>query len=80
MDRTVILDYLAIVRRHVASGEQILARQRENVPQLERAGYDATDARRLLVQFEQIQSLHVADPRPIGKGACQNLKMTPESN
>jgi hypothetical protein len=60
MDRNMILDHLAIVRRHVAGGEQIVARQREIIARLERAGCDTSDATRLLLQFEEVQSLHVA--------------------
>jgi hypothetical protein len=53
MDRKMILDHLAIVRRHVAKGEQIVARQREIVARLERAGCDASDAKQMLLQFEK---------------------------
>jgi hypothetical protein len=61
MDQNMILDHLAIVRRHVAKGEQIVARQREIIARLESAGCDVSDAKRLLLQFEELQSLHVAD-------------------
>jgi hypothetical protein len=57
----MILDHLAIVHRHVARGEQIVARQREIIARLERAGCDTSDAERLLLQFEELQSLHVED-------------------
>jgi hypothetical protein len=60
MDRNIILDHLAMVRRHVARGEQIVARQREILARLERAACDTSDAKRFLVQFEEVQSLHVA--------------------
>ena len=56
----MILDHLAMVRRHVARGEQIVARQREIIARLERAACDTSDAKRFLVQFEEVQSLHVA--------------------
>jgi hypothetical protein len=59
MDRNMILDHLAMVRRHVARGEQIVACQCEIIARLERAGCDTSDAKRLLLQFEELQSLHV---------------------
>ena len=49
-----------MVRRHVARGEQIVTQQREIIARLERAGCDTSDAERLLLQFEEVQSLHVA--------------------
>jgi hypothetical protein len=67
MDRNMILDHLAVVRRHVARGEQIVARQRETIARLERAGCDTSDATRLLLQFEELQSLHVADRERLEK-------------
>ena len=67
MDRNIILDHLAMVRRHVARGEQIVARQREIIARLERAGCDTSDAERLLLQFEELQSLHVEDRERLEK-------------
>jgi hypothetical protein len=67
MDRNMILEHLAMVRRHVARGEQIVARQREIIARLERAGCDTSDAKRLLLQFEELQSLHVADRERLEK-------------
>ena len=60
MDRNTMLDHLAMVRRHVARGEQIVAHQREIIARLELAGCDTSEATRLLLQFEEVQSLHVA--------------------
>jgi hypothetical protein len=42
--RNTILDDLAMVRRHVARGEQIVAHQREIFARLERADCDTSDA------------------------------------
>jgi hypothetical protein len=67
MDRNMILDHLAVVRRHVARGEQIVARQRETIARLERAGCDTSDATRLLLQFGELQALHVADRERLEK-------------
>lgn len=36
-------------------------RQREIVAELERDGHDVSEARKLLVQFEELQAMHVAD-------------------
>jgi hypothetical protein len=55
------LDHLAQARRHVAIGERHIARQRELVIELERDGHDASSAKQLLVQFEELQALHIAD-------------------
>jgi hypothetical protein len=67
MDRNMILDHLAMVRRHVARGEQIIARQREMIARLERAGCDTSDAERLLLRFEKLQSIHIEDRERLEK-------------
>jgi hypothetical protein len=67
MDRNMILDHLATVHRHVARGEQIVARQREIIARLERAGCNTSDAKRLLLQFEELQSLHIEDREQLEK-------------
>jgi hemerythrin len=54
-------ELLAEADRHVAEGEQHVARQREMVAELERDGHDAKAARELLRQFEQTLAMHVAD-------------------
>ncbi len=70
----MILDHLAMVRRHVARGEQIVARQHEIIARLERAGCDTSYARRLLLQFEEVQSLHVADRERLEKALAKISK------
>lgn len=57
----MILNHLSQARRHVEEGEAHLYRQRMVVTKLERDGHDASDARRLLLRFEELQALHVAD-------------------
>jgi hypothetical protein len=74
MDRNTILDDLAMVSRHVTGGEQIIARQRELVAQLERDGRDASDAKRLLLQFQDAQSLHVAHRERLEKALAEISK------
>jgi hypothetical protein len=76
MDQNMILDHLAMVSRHVTRGEQIVARQREIIARLERAGCDTSYAKRLLLQFEEVQSLHVADRDRLEKALAEISKMT----
>jgi hypothetical protein len=61
MDRVMLKEHLAQVEEHIIKGEQHLARQRELVAQLEQHGRDSDQARHLLLQFEQLQDLHIAD-------------------
>ena len=61
MKRQMILDHLQLAERHVVEGERHLARQRDIVDTLEREGLDGKTARALLVQFEEMQTLHLAD-------------------
>ena len=70
----MILDHLAVVRRHVARGEQIVTQQREIIARLERAGCDTSDAERLLLQFEELQSLHVEDRERLEKKLSEMSK------
>jgi hypothetical protein len=51
-DRTTILEYFSMARRHVAMGERNIARQRD--AELERDGHDSLDAERLLADFEKL--------------------------
>jgi hypothetical protein len=74
MDQNMILDHLAMVSRHVTRGEQIVARQREIIARLERAGCDTSYAKRLLLQFEEVQSLHVADRDRLEKALAEISK------
>jgi hypothetical protein len=74
MDRNTILDHLAMVRRHVARGEQIVTQQHEIIARLERAGCDTSDAERLLLQFEEVQSLHVAHRERLEKKLSEMSK------
>jgi hypothetical protein len=60
IDRQMLERHLQQARRHVAIGRDHVSRQRERVAQLERDGHDATDARRLLEQFEELQGMHIA--------------------
>jgi len=59
-DRAILLERFSMARRHVATGERNIARQREIVAKLERDGHNAQEAKWLLASFEEIQNLHIA--------------------
>lgn len=63
IDRAALEQSLAEAQRHVIGGEHHVARQRTIVAGLERDGQveAAANAARLLKQFEEVLSLHVAD-------------------
>jgi hypothetical protein len=61
VDRAMVEQHLAQAERHVAAGERHIARQREIVRELDHEGHDLNSARDLLVQFEEMQALHIAD-------------------
>ena len=60
MPLTRLLEYLAQAKEDVATGEHNIARQRSIIAELERDGQDATEARRLLADFEKTRARHVA--------------------
>jgi len=59
-DRTTLLKKFSMARRHVATGEQNVARQREIVARLERGGHNSLVAKSLLASFEELQNMHIA--------------------
>ena len=61
MDRDTLKRHLTNVEDQVAITAQNVARQRELVAELERDGYDATQAKKMLEQFLEQQALHIAD-------------------
>jgi Flp pilus assembly protein CpaB len=61
MDRATLLDHLALALRNVAQAKMHIAQQRENVATLERLGLDTSAAKVALLQFEELQAMHVAD-------------------
>ena len=60
MERTMILDHLALAKQHVALGEKHITRQREIIADLELGGHDTTEAELLLRQFEELQVQHTS--------------------
>lgn len=59
MDRRTKLIHLAQARRHVAVGEEHVARQTELIAALERDGHDAREAQCLLARFIVLQTIHI---------------------
>ena len=60
MDRSLIIYHLQAACRGVAEGEQHIAQQHEIIESLERNGLDTAPAKAVLLQFEELQGLHVA--------------------
>jgi hypothetical protein len=67
MDRAVWQKHLAQIEWHVVEAEKRVARQREIVAELERAGRRATAARGLLAAFERLLAMHLADRQRLRK-------------
>jgi hypothetical protein len=65
MKRSMLLDHLAQVERHIREGERHLLRQREIVDEFERHGRGKSEtakmARDILESFEMAQSSHLSD-------------------
>ena len=61
MDRDTLKRHLTNVEDQVAITAQNVARQRELAAELERDGYDASQAKKMLEQFLEQQALHIAD-------------------
>jgi hypothetical protein len=62
----MIIDHLAIALRNVSEGERHIAQQRETIASLERDGFDTSGAKSVLLRFEELQGMHIAD--------CDRLK------
>ena len=61
MDRGMLREHFRQAKGHVARGEKNLSRQLELVAELERYGHDTVMAKALLVQFEELQAVRIAD-------------------
>jgi hypothetical protein len=61
MDPMMIAEHLSQTEQHVVDAERHIARQRELVAELSRDGHDTRLANDLLLRFEDLQRLHVAD-------------------
>jgi hypothetical protein len=60
MDQAAQRQHLAQAEEHIAQGDRHIARQRDLIAQFELRGHDTTMACTLLVQFEELQAIHVA--------------------
>jgi hypothetical protein len=52
MDRTLLLEHLAMAERHVAEGERLIKRQHDVIAELGCDGHDTQRPRGLLKPFE----------------------------
>jgi hypothetical protein len=56
----MLLEHLALARKHVADGERHVRRQREIVAELDRGAHDTSQGKDLLRLFEELQVFHVS--------------------
>lgn len=70
MDRELILQQLTKAEEQVELGAHNVTRQRGIVAQLERDGSDNAGARMLLIQFEEAQTVYVAERDRLRKQAA----------
>ena len=61
MDQGTLQQHLAQAERHIARGVVHLARQRELIAKLDRAGHDTEEARTILDSLMETQVLHEQD-------------------
>jgi len=73
-DRAALLERFSKARRHVATGERNIARQREIVAKLERGGHNSQEAKWLLASFEEIQNLHITHRDRLEKALAEISK------
>jgi hypothetical protein len=61
MDKQMLADHLALAERHVHNGMDRVLRQGDLIFKLERTGHDTRQAKALLVQFEDLLAIFIAD-------------------
>jgi hypothetical protein len=61
MERAILREQLELAERRVAFGEQMLANHRLRVIDLERLGEDATTAKAMVIELEELLRLYVFD-------------------
>ncbi len=69
--RAMIERHLLQAERHISVGEKNLLAQRERVAQLEEHGLDGSEARRLLMQFEELHEMHLEHRQDLEKELSQ---------
>lgn len=60
-DRPTVERHLHKALRHVATGQRLVDKQRVLLATLEEHGHATHIARKLLLQFENVQAMHVTD-------------------
>ena len=68
MERQILLQYLALADRHIAEGEERLAKQEGLVAELDHDGHDTKEARLILTTMRRTQALHREDRARILRG------------
>jgi hypothetical protein len=68
MDRAMLLEHLATALRNVSDGERHIAQQHQIIASLERDGLDTSAAKDVLLQFEDLQGIHIAHRDRLKKG------------
>ena len=63
MDREILKEHLVLAERHIASGQEHIAKQRRIAAELGAGGHTeaAAKARALLTEFEEILDRHISD-------------------
>lgn len=61
MGRAILEQHLAQAERHVAEGEDRIVRQRQIIADLAKSRHHLKVAKELLTQFEDMQTLAIAD-------------------
>ena len=60
MHRALLEQRLTEIEQHIAHGEELIARQREIIANLQRDRHDTTRARELLAGLEETQRVYIA--------------------
>jgi hypothetical protein len=74
MDTAMLREHLKQAERHVIAGAFRIARQRELISELEHSGFKdlAAGGGKLLLLFEELQAMHVADLRRLRRELAES--------
>jgi hypothetical protein len=61
MDKSMLVEHLALAERHVAESEGVVRRQQHLIARLERDGHETSMAKELLQEFERSLQFHRDD-------------------
>ena len=70
----MLREHLAQAESHIAIGEEHLRKQRRIIAELEEHGHNTKMARELLKEFEDVQTMHVADKERVLKEIERELR------